>query len=258
MAPILLDMRGLFKAGISFALLLLIVFVGGFISGYQKALHQQRIETVKQVLNLPENITATEIALGPQLPEKVAPGADIDVDKPDSESDINPDYNLEYRVEPPAVSKIHADVAELAGSETLIAESDADQNKKKSPTVILKQVPNQKSETIVHTVKPFKTMAEEVSAIHKTVYAIQVGVYGRKFNAEKRISLLEEQGLKAYLSEYANNKKQRRYNVRFGYFGDRKTALTALKQYRSRQNANGYLVKLKLALHAENNLATTN
>ncbi len=78
-APVLLDTCDLLKAGMSLILLLLMVFVGGFIAGYHKIGYQQATDTVHHVLYLPENIALAENALVHSLPEKLGPGATIDV-----------------------------------------------------------------------------------------------------------------------------------------------------------------------------------
>ena len=71
-------------------------------------------------------------------------------------------------------------------------------------------------------------------------YSIQVGVFGNIFNAQTMQKDLQQ--LDAYITEdfYKNNKV--RYNVRLGYFMDKKSAIAALHDYRNNQNGDGYLV----------------
>jgi len=84
-------------------------------------------------------------------------------------------------------------------------------------------------------------------------YSIQVGMYGRRVNASNLVTMLEAQGLDAYISEYLNKKQQLRYNVRFGYFENKRAALKGLKYYTVNMDGKGYLVRFKPTMHAENN-----
>ena len=77
---------------------------------------------------------------------------------------------------------------------------------------------------------------------NKIKFSIQVGVYGRLINAQNAQAKLQAQHLAAYVSDSANKKNKFRYNVRFGYFVDKKSALTALNEYKNIQKGDGYLV----------------
>ena len=44
------------------------------------------------------------------------------------------------------------------------------------------------------------------------------------------------------ITDYRNKKDEVRYNVRFGYFSDRKSAIKRLKKFKSDQVGDGYLV----------------
>jgi hypothetical protein len=48
------------------------------------------------------------------------------------------------------------------------------------------------------------------------------------------------------VSEHLNEKNEVLYNVRFGYYVDKKTAATALHEYKEKQNGDAYLVKFSL------------
>ena len=53
---------------------------------------------------------------------------------------------------------------------------------------------------------------------------------------------LQAQNLDAYVSSYGRKDSKVRFNVRFGYFEDKKSANRALKNYRNIQKGDGYIV----------------
>ena len=77
----------------------------------------------------------------------------------------------------------------------------------------------------------------------KIKYSIQAGVYGRLANAEKVMEQLKTEKFDAYVSEYTNKSNKVRYNVRLGYFVDKKSALPTLYHFRKEKNSEAYLVK---------------
>ena len=77
----------------------------------------------------------------------------------------------------------------------------------------------------------------------KIKYSIQAGVYGRLANAEKVMEQLKNEKFDAYVSEYTNKSNKVRYNVRLGYFVDKKSALPTLYHFRKEKNSEAYLVK---------------
>ena len=79
------------------------------------------------------------------------------------------------------------------------------------------------------------------------LYSIQVGIYGSANNAQRQVDALSAQHLSAYLDQYQNKDDQTRYNVRFGYFASRASAVAALEAWQARsqpQSSNGYVVRL--------------
>lgn len=76
----------------------------------------------------------------------------------------------------------------------------------------------------------------------KIRFSIQVGIYGSLKNARKMQEKLQAQNLDAYVSGNANKQSKLRFNVRIGYFEDKKSAALALKNYRNIQKGDGYLV----------------
>ena len=57
------------------------------------------------------------------------------------------------------------------------------------------------------------------------------------------MKMLQAQQFDSYVTDYINKKDEIRYNVRFGYFADRKLAIAALDKFKSRQTGDGYLVR---------------
>jgi hypothetical protein len=77
----------------------------------------------------------------------------------------------------------------------------------------------------------------------KIKYSIQAGVYGRLANAENVMEQLKAEKFDAYVSEYINKNNKVRYNVRLGYFVDKRSALPTLYHFRREKNSEAYLVK---------------
>jgi len=92
-------------------------------------------------------------------------------------------------------------------------------------------------------IQPTLAIALPSDELSKIKYSIQVGMYGRLINAENMMNMLQAKRLDAYVSDYTNKKNEIRYNVRFGYFTDKKTAVTALESYKNSQKGDGYLVR---------------
>ena len=91
-------------------------------------------------------------------------------------------------------------------------------------------------------VTPVKTVDE----LEKIKYSVQVGVYGRLINAENMTRMLQAQQWDAYVSDYTNKKEELRYNVRLGYYTDKKTAIAALTEYKKSHKGEAYLVRLSV------------
>jgi cell division septation protein DedD len=85
-------------------------------------------------------------------------------------------------------------------------------------------------------------IVDDASA-HDAIYSIQVGIYGNLENAERHVDELSAQKLSAYLDEYRNKNDEPRYNVRFGYFASRASAVTALQRWEQRTGT-GLVVRL--------------
>jgi len=302
-APVLLDNRGLLKVGVSMVLALIVVFGGGFITGYQKAVTQQLALTQDRGIELPSvNVEQAEtlaMVLASQPPAIEEAGASIDVDDPDNidasddnvqktaqgmpikgisvknspqKGDLEKDSNVTSIIDAAtqvitraqSETSIPSSLAPLAISgENVVAKKMAKSGATSDSVEKLgkdKPRKDKLAQTGVREGKQNNTIKNtnagsvltQVSKLNAR-YSIQVGMYGRRVNASNLVTMLEAQGLDAYISEYLNKKQQLRYNVRFGYFENKRMALKGLKHYTDNMDGNGYLVKLKRTMHAENN-----
>ncbi len=265
-APILLDNRGLVKAGAGLVLVLLLVFASGFIAGYHKATAQQLAENEAHGMELPEtqshSTEALDVVLAPQIPEHDAPGADIDVDGPDIEvhvSSVSESENTELAVltgqAKPGSSRVS--IVNPNKSQPSDTEDTEREVATREPDHTGAADPDETAVDVVTTSKHGRDGTNESGydevEKHEARYSIQVGMYGQRVNAENLVKMLAAQGLNAYSSEYLNKKQQLRYNVRFGFFADKKSALAALRQYRDTLDGKGYLIRLKQPIQAAEN-----
>lgn len=222
MAPVLFDIRGLIKLGIGLILLILLVFVSGFTLGYHKASSDRINETTRLGLKLPLSKSVSAAALAPQIPLKIAPGIDIDVDEPDRGSAQKPEEKFE---------SVAANA--LAVTKKLI-----------NPI-----------QPVGISAKVKKALSHTEELVSQTrIYTIQVGVYQHHRNAENLLKSLQARGLNAYLADFLTKNHQRRYNVRFGYYANKKQARQALKAYRKESGGTGYLLRRETIFHAKNNI----
>ena len=263
MAPILIDSRDLKKIGFISALTAMAVFSVGFLSGHQQAASFYLAGSVQEPLSLPEKISTIESDLGQKIPAVIDAGEEIDVDQPQSKASsslaatkkISENINdtdvidsalaedNEFDGEILVTDKsINAEVENIkhvsdeAGI-TVISEENISQSTAGKDSINTAVDPNY---------QPVVANSFTVDELSKIKYSVQVGMYGRLINAENMMELLQAQQLNAYVSDYTNNKKEVRYNVRFGYFVDKKAALSALREYKSSQNGDGYLVKFSV------------
>lgn len=224
MAPILIDQRGLVKIGFIAVSTAVFIFISGFFSGYQRAsvIYQPGSETAS--LALPEIVTGSVADIEPHRPEVIAAGEDIDVDQPEvpREEKINV---LEINSGP------------VISNQPVNAEPNEKDGAAKS-TVAVNKIDGSKIDS------GSQILDADSEALKKIKYSIQVGTYGSLANAENMVRKLQTQKLDAYVSEYSNKKNKTLYNVRFGYFIDKKSAVSALDEYKSGKISDGYLVRL--------------
>ncbi len=74
-------------------------------------------------------------------------------------------------------------------------------------------------------------------------YAIQVGAYLAKNNADHHVAKLQEKGFDAYLYEISDKKQRTWYFVRFGRFQDFKSAHKAWTAFTEKERMDGTIVR---------------
>jgi len=263
MAPILIDSRDLIKFGFISVLTAMAVFSAGFLSGHEQAASFYLEGSVQEPLSLPEKISTIESDLGQKIPAVIDAGEEIDVDQPQSKaySSLATTIKInENKNDPHAIDSAIA-VENEFGGEALVTDKNIN-----AEIENVQKMSNEAGITVTSEENISKSNAgnDSINAaadlnyqavvansftedeLSKIKYSIQVGMYGRLRNAENMMELLQEQQLNAYVSDYTNNKKEVRYNVRFGYFVDKKAALSALREYKRSQNGDGYLVKFSV------------
>lgn len=267
MAPILIDSRDLKKIGFISALTAIFVFSAGFLFGHEQAASFYQAGSAVEPLTLPEKITSIESDIEPQAPATVDVGEEIDVDQPEPES-----KDIAHTV---AANKIISEVNNtdnhiLAVSvdnefndKLLAATQSTDTKSKNIQTENVETDDNVVAKvTIPKTTKNKSAVNADIDMdknyqavvvtsftpdeLNKIKYSIQVGMYGQLINAENMMNMLQAKKFDAYVSDYTNKKNEVRYNVRFGYFVDKKAALSALQKYKNDQHGDGYLVKFSV------------
>ena len=267
MAPILIDNRGLIKLGLISVLSTVIVFAAGFFSGYQQATTFYAAGSEIETLALPVQAVLLEGDVEPQLPDTIVAGSDIDVDQPQVESKANTKNSVVESK--PSISSKKEKVNKTKTSETPVStklvslvQASKPNNKASSDDKKIVSKNNQFSIKEAVTSNSFQNESGESVATKEPdlivvasltpaelisiKYSIQVGIYGRLVNAKNMMMMLQAQHLDAYVSDYTNKKNEYRYNVRFGYFVDKKSALSALNKYKNKQKGDGYLVNFSV------------
>lgn len=267
MAPILIDNRGLIKLGLFSVLTTVIVFAAGFFSGYQQATTFYATGSEIETLALPVQTVLLEGDVEPQLPDTIVAGADIDVDQPQVESKTNT-KNSAVESKPSTssniekVNKTKTNVTPVSTKLVSLEQASKPNNKVSSDNKNIINKNNQFSIKEAVTSISFQNESDESAAttkpdlmvvasltpaeLNNIKFSIQVGIFGRLINAESMMRMLQAQHLDAYVSDYISKKNENRYNVRFGYFVDKKSALSALKNYKNKQKGDGYLVNFSV------------
>jgi len=271
MAPILIDGRGLFKLGSMAVVITALIFFGGFFTGYQKASAFYRYTSEIQQLPIPE-VAENDFGDRDQLtPDIAVMGENIDVDQPETieQSKAEKDYHPVVQTEQ---AKTEAALATSAGNsadnrpDLSIDEKDnkvalATVNKAEISKAMaladpgaepVNEYSRNKSDDLKNSSSDNRKTPEksEISSINienvdieKARYSIQVGMYGSLVNAENMMKMLKAQNFNAYISDYKNKKAEIRYNVRFGYFQEKRLALSRLNEYKNQGKGDGYLVR---------------
>jgi cell division protein FtsN len=270
MAPVLLDQRSLFRAGIAVSLTMLVVFFTGYYTGYHKADFGRGMGLNKTIaLALPGPAHAETTEYEPHLPQAQIPGANIDVDSPDHKAAAT-------LIEKQAVTQVHQAEAEV---ETVINETTSLIGKPAASDVSSGQdnqrlqlaslaitpgiiEPDNKAGAI-EAVDDKRTSAEEKQQFNDSTetvrkieitdtasaedarYTIQVGVFADSENAIRRMSELESHNLSTYTNGYTHKRDAFRFNVRFGYFRDKSSAVAALTSFQQNLSGSGYVTRIR-------------
>ncbi len=240
MAPILIDGRDILKLGLVSVLVTILVFVAGFFIGHQRAATFYQAGSEIKSLSLPEQTAAMENIADLQIPSKIEAGENIDVDQPETVAQLDPlsKDSISQSVAPSPENK----------KVPVIQKAKQDKNNsatKKTPTELRNSqtVNNKKNNSRTNKNNSSVLSAFTSHVASEIKYSIQVGMYGRLVNAENMVNTLHGQQYDAYVTDYTNRKNEIRYNVRIGYFVDKKSAIATLNKFKAGQKGDGYLVK---------------
>lgn len=241
-APVLLDQRSMIRFGLVMSLFLVIIFMSGYVVGFQQAETRQAAPVARFELELPEPVASAVDETVPQTPVHAEPGEDIDVDSAD-------EMELAQLTDVPvATSQSHKPATRISDNPEVI-DTDSHSSSSNNDDVItvsmgiggpLTSDPGQDDVD--------KSILYGNATRESALYSIQVGMYSSLDNAERRVEELNNTELNAYYDEYLNKNNNTRYNVRFGYFANHRSARRALEIYQQEMSGTGYIVKLPPAL----------
>jgi cell division septation protein DedD len=255
MAPLLIDGRDLLKFVLVSGVTVIAVFASGVFVGHQRAATFYQAGIDVHPLPLPERTMVADNVIGTQQPPVIEAGEFIDVDHPGSvvqsvtkgtgiplmmsASQMTAAIQEEDKAVPVKIIKQRNSgvVTEVATSGLLKQQSD--EKKQKNPVNAKQDVTSVQTDMDNTSTVSSLTMAD----LDEIKYSIQVGMFGRLINAENMMKMLQVEQYEAYITDYTNKKNETRYNVRFGYFPDRKTALASLEKFKDDNNGDGYLVR---------------
>lgn len=227
MAPILLDRHHIQTLVILFVISILLFFVGGYVLGYQQAMKKAISDSLVSELPIPIVESAQTSAVG-EYSTSNEPGEDVDVDKPDA---VNKPVRSALKSDIPVAKKELNNKKRTTGG-VLSTKSDL-------PKVTKIEV----TETEVLNNEFIKIIDNANEADAK--FSIQVGLYGIRVNAQRRVDELIKKQLSGHLTNFVNEKGDVLFNVRFGYFLDKDSVNEALKTYQQKYTGDGYIIKLK-------------
>lgn len=269
MTPVLLDQRSIFRAGIAVTLTMSVVFFTGYYVGHQKSDSGSGIGLNKTIaLALPRPAHADTTEYEPLVPQADSPGANIDVDSPeDTLAAIEARQQTITQVQKPE-AKVETVIQQTTSiiENSAISDSSTGQQSQQLQLASLAMTPEvfkaDSEAGVIEEVEvtqadtgdeqPFNTSigSGDQSEIIDTAsaddarYTIQVGVYADSENALRRKSDLEAQQLSAYINDYTNKRDETRFNVRFGYFKDKSSALAALNSFEHKLSGSGYVTRI--------------
>ena len=274
MTPILLDQTSIFRAGVAVSLTMLVVFSSGYYIGHQQADSGNGMELNKTIaLALPGPAHADTAAYEPQIPRAQIPGAYIDVDSPDEiPADISNTQQAATQahgagadvenvinettstIETSAVSDGSTEqgnrqlqLASLAITADVIGKGrNPDQINKTDDQTIVTGINTGNNQQPGSSVEPGnQTQILDTATAENARYTIQVGAFADSRNAIRRMSELESLNLSAFTDGYRNKQNELRFNVRFGYFKDKSSALAALNRFEQDLSGNGYVTRIR-------------
>ena len=274
MAPLLLDHRSLFRAGLYLGLCGVLIFFGGYYTGYQKAAQNGDIAMSRTMaLALPGAALADASEFEPQVPATTEPGVDIDVDSPGNHvAAMTHSHDIDTDATRPGVvsEQSHASTVDnqvqavALQKETAVSNNNAiepaissSKNASESASIVNKvetEKPDLQLASLKVTPEVLESTDDAMSLQNQVIdtadansarYTIQVGMYADMGNAERRVSELEEQQLSAYIDTYTNKQDKERFNVRFGYFNSMSSARKALAVYEKQFSGSGYIASMR-------------
>jgi len=236
-------------------------FVFGYISGYEKAEDVLLAEIDSQEMLLPEIDISQLAQLEAQPPEVEEPGASIDVDSVDVDTEattaLKPAIEDKQVVQAnkPVVTRPVAKQADaITAPVTNIAEVEKEDPK---PSVMLASLdpvppevalgvggPPAEAEDIIDQSQATEQLIVDDATRETGRYSIQVGMYSSFNNAANRVEELINNNLNAYIQDYKNSKGEPRYNVRFGYFASLTSAKQALALFEQNHAGSGYIARI--------------
>ena len=262
MTPVLLDQRSLFRAGISITCGMLVVFSSGYYIGHQKAGPGRSLGLNKTIaLALPRPAHAEPAEYEPRIPRAQIPGAYIDVDSPQHTADgvetgqqtVAQERKAKTEVE--TVIQQTTDIIEQpAAADVSTGQSDQQLRlasldmapavfSSGNETDVIEQAAEQQFNNTIESGN--ETDITDTASAEDARYTIQVGVFADSGNALRRMSELESQNLSAYTDGYTNKRNELRFNVRFGYFKDKSSALAALNSFEQNLSGSGYIARIR-------------
>ncbi|MDH5712015.1 MAG: SPOR domain-containing protein [Gammaproteobacteria bacterium] len=261
MPPTLLDHRSYKLLLATLILFSFGSFVFGYISGYEKAEDVLLAEIDSQEMLLPEIDISQLAQLEAQPPEVEEPGASIDVDSVDVDTEattaLKPAIEDKQVVQAnkPVVTRPVAKQADaITAPVTNIAEVEKEDPK---PSVMLASLdpvppevalgvggPPAEAEDIIDQSQATEQLIVDDATRETGRYSIQVGMYSSFNNAANRVEELINNNLNAYIQDYKNSKGEPRYNVRFGYFASLTSAKQALALFEQNHAGSGYIARI--------------
>ena len=244
MAPFLIDKRHVFTFVTLFLFLALLCFVGGFFLGHHYATNKTTSSTISELL-LPDAESSVLLVEDYAAPVN-EPGENVDVDKPDVDKiEVKKAIVKKPIVKKPIVKKAKVKKAEVKSSDVVVSSKVIAKSVEKKTIAVKKVITN--AEIVSDPIEVDTPLSKIVDNATKedARYSIQVGLYGIKINAERRVQNLINKQLSGHLTSFINNKGDTLYNVRFGYFLDMTSVNEALGIYQQKHTGEGYIIGLK-------------